>query len=337
MTEARATRRGVIGGGVAAALAAATGGLRPVQAATGVPEAATLLVPGPEGGAAAGFATRAAQGLARGLVQAAALRVALLGGPDGITAANRFAASTAPDGRLLLLLPGAAAQALLVGDSRARYEPRHWPAIAGSLTPALVAGRGAPAETQPLRLALPGPAAPECGALLALDLLGRVATPVFLPPGMGPDAAVAAGVADAVVLTGRTAAARAAALGLMPWFTFDGERPARDPALAEVASFGEILADPPQPELVAALRAAGAALRVRGLLVLPALTSADSVALWRGAARRWVEEAREAEEAETRRVAGEEAADALATLFPPPEVAAAYRDWLRRRLNWQAG
>ena len=333
MTEASATRRGVIG----AVFAAAALGAGPLRAATGVPEAATLLVPGPEDGPAAAFAQRAAQGLARGLVQAAALRVSLLGGPDGITAANRFAATSAPDGRLLLLLPGQAAQALLVGDGRARYEPRHWPAVAGSVAPVLVAGRGAPAETQPLRLALPGPTAPEAGALLALDLLGRVATPVFLPPGMAPEAAVGAGVADAVVLSGRGAAARATSLGLSPWFTFDGGRPGRDPGLPEVTSFGEMLSDPAQPELVAALRAAGAALRVRGVLVLPALTSADSVALWRGAARRWVEDAQEADATGARRVAGEDAADALATLFPPPGATAAYRDWLRRRLNWQAG
>ena len=333
MTEARATRRAMIG----AALAAAALPGRPLQAATGVPEAATLLVPGPEGGAAAEFGARAAQGLARGLVQAAALRVSLLGGPDGITAANRFAASSAPDGRMLLVLTGPAAQALLVGDSRARYEPRHWPAIAGSLVPVLVAGRGPLTGAQPLRLALPGPGAAEAGALLALDLIGRGATPVFLPAGLGPDAAVGAGIADAVVLAGPDAMARAAALGLVPWFGFDSERPGRDAALAEVASLGELLGDRQQPALVAASRAAGAALRGRGLLVLPALTSADAVALWRGAARNWVEEAREPELGTARQVGGEEAADLLATLCPPAEASTAYRDWLRRRLNWQAG
>ena len=333
MTEARATRRAMIG----AALAAAALPGRPLHAATGVPEAATLLVPGPEGGPAAEFGAQAAQGLARGLVQAAALRVSLLGGPDGITAANRFAASSAPDGRMLLVLTGPAAQALLVGDSRARYEPRHWPAIAGSLVPVLVAGRGPVNGAQPLRLGLPGPGAADAGALLALDLIGRGATPVFLPAGLGPDAAIGAGVADAVVLSGRDAIARAVALGLEPWFSFDGERPGRDSALAEVASLGELLGDRPQRELVAASRAAGAALRVRGLLVLPALTSADSVALWRGAARNWVEEVREPEETTTRPVGGEEAADLLATLCPPAEISTAYRDWLRRRLNWQAG
>lgn len=332
MSDARATRRGLI----AAALGAACLGARPAGAATAVPEAATLLVPGPDDGPTAAFAMRAAQGLARGLVQASALRVSVVGGPDGITAANRFAASTAPDGRLLLVLPGGAAQALLVGDGRARYEPRHWPAVAGSLAPVLVAGRGAPAETRPLRFGLPGPTAPEAGGLLALDLLGRVATPAFLPPGMTPEAAAAAGVADAVVLSGADAVARAAALGLMPWFSFDADGATRDPALPEVTAFGEMLSDPPRPDLVAALRSAGAALRVRGLLVLPALTSADAVALWRGAGRRWAEEASEISERGTRRVGGEEAAQAMATLCPLPEAQLAYRDWLRRRLNWQA-
>lgn len=327
------TRRGVIGAAVAAAL----GGVRPLSAATSVPEAATLLVPGPEEGPAARFAGRAAQGLARGLVHAAALRVGVLGGPDGITAANRFAASTAPDGRALLLLPGAAAHALLVGDSRARYEPRGWPPLAGSLLPAIVAGRGRLAEAQPARLALPGPGAPEAAALLALDLIGRAASPVFLAAGVAPEAAVAGGAADAVVLTGRAVVARAAALGLTPWFSLDGAAGAREPMLPDVPAFGEMLSDPPRPDLVAATRAAGAGLRVRGLLVLPALTSADAVALWRGAAKRWTDDEPEGVEPGTRRIGPEDATDTLATLCPPPEVALAYREWLLRRVNWQAG
>lgn len=331
MTTACATRRGLLG----AALALAAG--KPsLAAATGVPEAATLLVPGPEDGPAARFAQGAAAGLARGLVQAAALRVSVLGGPEGVTAANRFAASAAPDGQLLLLLTGAAAQAQLIGESRARYEPRHWPAVAGSVMPALVAGHGAATDSQPLRLALPAPAAPEAAALLALDLIGRPATPVFLPPGMSPDAAITAGIADAVVLGGPAPDARATALGLNPWFVFDDETAARDPALPDIAPFGAVLPDPAPAELVAGLRAAGAALRVRGLLVLPALTSANAVALWRGAAQRWAEDAPDPAEPGARRLAGKEAADTLATLCPPAEAQLAYRAWLRRRLNWEA-
>lgn len=318
---------------IGAATAAALGGRAWAQ--TAVPEAAELIAPGPDEGLAAGFAQRAARGLARGLVQAAALRVNVLGGPDGVTAANRFAASTPPDGRLLLVLPGAACQARMIGDSRARFDPGAWPAVTGSAVPALLAGR-APPPGSPLRVALPGPAAPEAAALLALELLGRPAMPVFVSGGVAPEAAVLAGAADAVVLTGRAVLARAGAIGLTPWFALDGRDGAREPDAPGVPGLGELV-DPARAEQVAAVRAAGAALRVRGLLVLPALTSADSVALWRAAARRWADEEAEAPETGARRLAPEEAADLLATLCPAPEATASYRDWLARRLAFQAG
>jgi hypothetical protein len=332
MTALLGSRRGWLG--AAMALAA---GARPLAAATSVPESATLMAPGPEEGPAAGFATQAANGLSRALVQAAALRVNVLGGPDGITAANRFATSTPADGRLLLTLPGPAGQALLVGDSRARYEPRHWPALAASLLPALAAGRGPLAETGPLRIALPGPAAPEAALLLVLELLGRSVTPVFLSAGMSPEAAVTAGAADALVLVGRAVPARAASLGLTPWFAFDGRGGARDPLLPGIPALGEVAAGTSRPELLAAARAGGAALRLRGALVLPQLTSADAVALWRAAARRWTDADSEPGEFASRRVSAEEAGEVLATLCPAAEAAPAYRDWLRRRLGFQAG
>jgi hypothetical protein len=156
MLSTQLTRRAALGG---AALIAAL----PAWAA--VPDSVVLLAPGPEEGAAARLALRASAGLSRGLIQAAALRVAVLGGPDGITAANRFASAAAPDGRSLLLLPGAAAQAHLVGESRARFEPRQWTPVAAVMRPVLVAGRGdLPGLARaPLRLALPSPDAPGDG------------------------------------------------------------------------------------------------------------------------------------------------------------------------------
>ncbi|MGG5817554.1 hypothetical protein [Falsiroseomonas sp. HW251] len=306
------------------------------RAQTAVPEAAELMAPGPDEGLAAGFAARAARGLARGLVQASALRVHVLGGPDGVTAANRFAASTAPDGRLLLVLPGAACQARMIGDSRARFDPGPWPAVTGSAAPAIVAGRAGPRGAPALRVALPGPASPEAAALLALEMQGRATTPVFLSGGVAPEAAVLAGAADAVVLTGRAVLVRAEALGLTPWFSLDGRDGTRDPAAPAVPGFGETVG-PARPALVAAVRAAGAALRARGVLVLPALTSSDQVALWRAAARRWGAEEAEAPETGARRLAPEEAAELLATLCPAPEAMLAYRQWLRQRLGYQAG
>jgi hypothetical protein len=325
------TRRSLLG--TAGALCAAS---RPAMATTAVPEAATLMAPGPDDGPAAVFANRAARGLARALVQAAALRVNVLGGPDGITAANRFAAATPADGSLLLVVPGPAGQAALIGDSRVRFDPRAWPAVAAALGPALLAGRGPLAARTPVRLALPGPAAPEAAAILALDLMGREVTPVFAAAGVAPEALVNAQAADAVVLSGRAVPARAEALGLTPWFGFDTPAGGRDPALPAVPGFGEALPDPGRPELVAAVRAAGTGLRLRGALVLPALTSSDAVALWRGAAQRWTEQEPEAEPG-TRGVGPVAAAELLATLCATTEAAAAYRDWLHRRLSFQTG
>jgi len=331
MRHPAATRRGVIGGLLAAAAS------RPLAAATAVPDAATLLAPGPEEGAAAAYAQQAARGLARGLVHATAMRVSILGGADGITAANRFAVAAPADGRMLLAFPGQAAQALLIGDPRARFEPRQWPAVTGSQAPVLLAGRGALQAAHSLRLALSGPAAPEVAAMLALDLLGRAATPVFLPVAMAPEAAVAVGSADAIVMAGAEAPARAAALGLTPWFVFDNAAGGRDPALPELPALGELLADPSHPDLLAGCRAAAAALRVRALVVLPALTPADSVALWRGAAQRWGDAEPAPAEAGGHRVHAQAAADLLATLCPGPETLLAYREWLHRRLGFQAG
>lgn len=325
------TRRVLVG----AVLAAAGGFARALAAGPSAPEAALLLAPGPEEGAAAGFARHAAAGLTRGLVRASALRVTVLGGPDGVTAANRFATATPIEDRVLLLLPGGAGQAGLVGDSRVRFEARSWPAICASLVPAALAGR-APAGGV-TRLAVPGPAAAEAAALLALELLGRRAAAVIPPAGQAPETLVAQGAADAVVLCGGGIAARAAALGLQPLFSFDSAAAPRDPGLPEVPGFAELLPDPASPPLLEAVRAAGTALRSRGVLVLPALAPADTVALWRGAARRWAEEEPEPAETGARRVVDAEATAALAALFPAPEVALAYREWLLRRFNWRAG
>lgn len=331
------TRRAV-GRGFAAALAALAW---PdiTRAASQVPEAAMLLAPGPEGGTAHHLAIRSASALARGLVRASALRVTVLGGPDGITAANRFA-SSGGEGQTLLVLTGLAVQAQFIGDSRAHYEPRHWPGVCGSVQPSLLAVRpNRPANSGPLRIAVPGATAPEAAALLALDLMERPGAPVFCPPAdltqrqATTEAAVQQGAADGLVLCGSGAEARAAQLGLRPLFAFDGAGHARDQMLPNVPALGELLPDPARPDLLLAARAAGAALRGRAMLVLPALTSANVVALWRGAAQSWVEEAPEAPEAGTRRIGPGETTLLLGTMYPAPDVALAYRIWLMRRLN----
>lgn len=297
----------------------------------------TLLLPGPEGGPAAIWAARVAAGLVRGLPHAVALHSTTIGGPDGVTAANRFATLEGVDGRTLLVLPGSAAHARLIGESRARYPVEGWLPLCASWQGAILAGRGpmpAPSAARPLRLALPGPDAPEAAALLGLDLIGHPATPVF---GLGPlaaEQAVARGEVDALVVAGPSPMLRAGRIGVTPWREL--ETPGRRdipglPPLAEAATRA-------RPAQVAAAQAGFAALRLRAALVLPALTSADLVAVWRRAALRWQEdEAKEPPENTAPALVGAEARTAMSALFPSPDGVLAYREWLLRRLSWQAG
>ncbi|TCZ65934.1 hypothetical protein [Roseicella aquatilis] len=323
------SRRTALLGGLAAGLACAG----PARAL--LPPAATLLVPGPEDGPHARLADRFGASLARSVTTAMRLRQTVLGGPDGVTAANRFATEGAPDGRTLLLLAGAAPLARLIGDPRARFDAAGWLPVCAVQGSAVVAGRDA----------LPGPGtAPRFGfaasdtagaaVLLGLDMLGLQASPV---PGLAPqrpEAALAQGQVDAVLLTGSDIALRLAAVGARPWFTLEAPG-ARDPALTDVPSLFDLLLGGP-PELRLALGAAAACARLRAALVLPALTPATLVADWRGAAQRWLdEEGRQLLSPWLRILTGIEAGPLLAALTPPPAAVVAYREWLLRRLNWR--
>jgi hypothetical protein len=236
----------------------------------------------------------------------------------------------------LLVLPGAAAQAWLVGEKRAHFSGAGWPPICAAHGPAVVIGRVpfAVAARAPVRLGLAGPDQPAAAALLGLDLIGVAATPV---PGLPPpqaEAALTGGLVEAVVLQGADVPARLAALGAQPWFTLDGPGP-RDPALPETPVLAE-LATGGDAAIRAGFLAAAANARLVAALMLPALTPADLVALWRAAAQRWLEEeVRVGLPAGIRVSAGAEQAPVLSPLAPPPEAVLAYREWLLRRLRWQ--
>jgi hypothetical protein len=328
----RTDRRGVLALGIGAILA--TAGRVRAQAPALVPDTATLLLPGPEGGAASQWAGRVAAGLTRGLPHAVALRLSPIGGPDGVTAANRFATMETGDGRTLLVLPGLAAQARLIGESRAQFQIDGWLPLCVSWQGALLAGRGPrPAPGQPLRLALPGPDAPETAVLLALELQGRRPVPVFGLAGPAAEAALARGEADAMVLASPSPLRRADRLGLTAWAELDTPGRRDLPQLP-------LLADAPsgaRPSQVAAVQAGFAALRLRAALLLPALTSADVVAVWRRAALRWQEEElKDSPETATPALIGTEARAAVSALCPSADAVLVYREWLLRRLNWQA-
>jgi hypothetical protein len=260
----------------------------------------------------------------------------VLGGPDGVTAANRFAALVEPDGRTLLVLSGGAAQARLVGDPRARFDAAGWLPVCAAEGLAVLAGAAAaPPVGGAVRVAMAGAASPAAAALCGLAMMGLDAVPV---PGLGPlqaEAALLEGSVDAALLHGADVPARLSALGVRPWFTLDAAG-TRDAALPDVPCLSELVSGP--TVLRAAARAVAASARLHAALVLPALTPADRVASWRAVAARWSEEeARTAAVAGMRALSGADAAPLLsAALAPPPEAALAYRDWLLRRFNWRA-
>nr|MCV4207506.1 hypothetical protein [Roseomonas sp. SXEYE001] len=284
----------------------------------------TVLVPGPEEGSSSAWTTRAVAALARGHYRPVALQLSHLGGPDGVTAANRFATLEPGDGDRFLTLPGMACQAWLTGATRARFEPRAWLPLLVSWNSAVLAGRGrlpSPGAA-PLRVAIPSPDAPEAAALALLDLLGVPAQAVTGPA----EAAFRAGEADALIIAGPAPIDRAKVLGATPWYQLS---PTQDDATDL----------PPLPVRSPAARgalAAVAALQLRAALVMPYLTPADTVATWRRAALRWQEEER-TQPGEGRPMVGAQAAAAFALLAPPPDAVLSYRSWLERRLGWRAG
>jgi hypothetical protein len=161
-------------------------------------------------------------------------------------------------------------------------------------------------------------------------------------PGLSPlqlEVALAQDAVDAALLQGADLPARIAALGARPWFTLEAPG-GRDPALPDLPALAEQPLPAGAPALLAAFRAASAAARLQAALVLPALTPANLVALWRRAAARWPEEERAAAAAAQaggqRTLLGAEAAALLAALAPPPGAVLAWREWLSRRLNWRA-
>ncbi len=310
------TRRGLLlGAGLVAA------GARAARAA--LPDNATLLVPGPEDGAAMRWAARAAAALTRGMPQAVALHLAPLGGPDGVTAANRFATTDA-DGRNLLVLNGAAAQARHAGDGRVRYDPAEWTPVCCHWRQALLIGRGALRDprTAPLRLAISAPDGADAGALLALDLLDLPATPVFGLTGPQAEAAFLAGRIDALVGQGLE---QARGLGGQPWLDLHVRGLPRDSG--EIPTL-EDLAPRAPAAMQRAVCAAFAAWRLQAGLMLPRLTPGDVVAAWRHAATRWVEEgAREGLQA------GASATEGFAMLSAHADASLTYREWMLRRFG----
>ena len=280
-------RRAIIG------LAAAT--LTGAAPSGPTPDGTTLLVAGPDGGLIDIWAEWLEPTLRRVLAPETGLRRDIVGGADGVTAANQFEARTVPDGGTALLLPGSAAMAWLVGDPRAQFDAARWVPVLAGVTSSLIASRisaGRILGGAPLRLAAASATGPDLPAMLALDLLGANWQPVFGLNEAAAQVALAQGSVDAVCLHGRRVLDMSYALraaGAPPIFTFgvldETGQPQRDPAFVDVPDAAELMPFrvAMDERLRAAWRATIAAGQLEVALVLPQLTPAAMVALWRRA------------------------------------------------------
>ena len=328
----------------------ATAGVPPLPVQV-FPQGATIVVAGPDAGQLDRWGRLIKPGLADALAPGTMVRLDSVGGADGVTGANRFGAFAAPDGRTVLLAPGEAAIAWLVGDPRAKFDVAEWVPVLAGATPALIVGRPALHALRgghPVRIAIDHLDSPELAGVLALELLGARAVPVG---GMAPSSLVAAlqrGTVDAVLLRGERVADQLSMLtpaGVRPLFCLgvsnDAGNPARDPAFPAVPNLEEVYTTLhgriPVGPLYDAWRATGAAARLVFGLVLPELTPPPMIALWRragadAAAALPVQAA--ARSAGLRPLPGPAASATSAPLAADTRALLALRQWLGTRFNW---
>lgn len=359
----RATgRRGffiALGGVAASASARAASSVPEARCATPPPEpfpaSVRILAAGPSGGRMDQWADAIAAALGPALPPGTTLHPTLVGGADGVTAANQFEARGDPDGQTLLLLPGDAPLAWLTGDPRARFDAARWLPVMTGLTPGVLASRvPAPAlrAGAQVRVAVSVPAGPELPALLGLDLMGIAPLPVLGLHEWGAALQALQGhLVDAVYVTGPNTPAllaEAASAGAGPLFTLGvpvtlgvpapGDM-RRDPLLPEVPTVPELATalrgGPPAGALAAAWRSAAAATQIAFTLVLPPLTPAALVAQWRRAGAE-ASQALRPRAPGVRLLCALEANAATASVAADPAAVRELRRWLVARFNWTA-
>ncbi|HEY3846638.1 MAG TPA: hypothetical protein VGL95_05950, partial [Acetobacteraceae bacterium] len=259
-------------------------------------ESPRLFVAGPSDGTLNRWADALLPALEQSLLADTPIHRVEIGSADGVTGANQFEVRGAPDGLTAMLAPGLAALAWMVGDPRAQFDVAHWVPVMAGMSTAMVVGRATVlAPGGRARVAAASPASADLAALLGLHLLGAKMEPVF---GLAwPESARSAysqGVVDAVLLRGHGVPEQFAALsavGAQPLFTFgaldDAGHVSREPAYPAVPNFAELYAarigSTPSDPLCNAWSAAAAATQLEFGLVLPQLTPAAMVALWRRA------------------------------------------------------
>jgi hypothetical protein len=323
----------------------------PAPTDTPFSEGATILVAGPDGGAIDQWARLVQPALARSLALGVALRRTASGGADGVTGANRFDARVPPDGRTVLMAPGETVLAWLVGDPRAKFDVGHWLSVMAGVTPGLVVGTAANfAAGGSVRVAASHPLGPDLCALLGIELGGARAVPVAgIDNREALQTAFGQHAVDAVLLRGHKVPDQVKALAAMdvrPIFslgTWDPSgrltRPAQFPDIPTLAEFCAARnGAPPGGPIFEAWCASAAASQMEFALVLPQLTPAATVALWR---RAGVETA---DALDVQSVAlplavhplgGPAAIAGTAPVAAKQAALLALRKWLAERLDWR--
>jgi hypothetical protein len=320
------------------------------QPAPAFPDGATILVAGPDGGRTDDWTRVIVPALAQSLPPETPIHKTASGGPDGVTGANQFDARGAPDGQTVLLVPGLAALDWLVGDPRAQFDAGRWVPVLAGATPGVVVARVGPtafgAGGKP-RIAASAPAGAELPALLGIELLGAQLVPVFgLSDPRQAAEALRQGTVDAVFVQGRGVPERVAALavaGGQPVFALGARNAAgalvRDPLFPDLPNLPELRAGlggaPLSGPLFDAWCATATACQLDFGLVLPQLTPAAMVALWRraGAQAAAAPDVQAAAAAMSVRPLGSPAATASIGADAPALLA--LRRWLATRFNWR--
>lgn len=260
----------------------------------------SLTVAGPRGGQTSRWGNAFALAMSSGFPGTPDIVPSPIGGLDGVTGANQLDTLMIPDGNSAAILPGATLTAYILGDVRVHYDPTKWtPILAGCNSGVLMLrapkGTVPTLETlqkmSPLRFGCARPQSSDLAALLALARLGVPTAPVFgLNNSAEKTRAFIAGTVDAVFICGEGVPEDLDALiasGAVPAFCIGAPHPdgsiGADPLFPDLA-LATALGPAINPMLATAYEAAATAARLDFMLVLPHLTAANAIALWRSAA-----------------------------------------------------
>lgn len=259
------------------------------------PDNPRLLVAGPEDGLLNRWADALQPALEQSLPPDTTIRRVEVGSADGVTGANQFEARGVPDGKTVLLVPGDATLAWMVGDPRAQFDVGKWVPVIAGMTSGIVVGRPNALSGGRVRVAAAGAASFDLVAMLGVQLLGVPIQPVFgITDFNSAQTAFAGNAVDVVFLRGQRVPDQFSALaaqGAQAQFTIgildSAGRATRDPVFPGVPHFAELCAArrgrAPSGPLFDAWRAVAAAAQVDFGLVLQQLTPASMVSLWRRA------------------------------------------------------